>query len=234
MEKWYQKTGSEALGSFGVTTDGLSSEKAAELLKKNGENKLAEGKKKTIPQVFLSQFADLLVIILIVAAIISMFSGNIESTIVIFAVIILNAVLGFVQEYRTEKTLETLRSMTAPTAKVYRGGILTELPAEELVPGDVISIEAGDCVPADCLLRSASRLYTNESILTGEAEPVEKSAAPPDARSEELLRMGLDVPQVTSVCMKLRQMGLALPESIYTLDQALSALEGLRKGGVSC
>ena len=86
MADWYQKTGAEALSAFDVTTDGLSSEQAAERLKKNGENVLAEGKKKTVLQVFLGQFADLLVLILIAAAIISMFSGNIESTIVIFAV----------------------------------------------------------------------------------------------------------------------------------------------------
>ena len=92
MADWYQKTGEEALRHFDVTTDGLSSEQAAERLKKDGENVLAEGKKKTVLQVFLGQFADLLVLILIAAAIVSMFSGNIESTIVIFAVIIMNAI----------------------------------------------------------------------------------------------------------------------------------------------
>lgn len=100
MADWYQKTGEEALRHFDVTTDGLSSEQAAERLKKDGENVLAEGKKKTVLQVFLGQFADLLVLILIAAAIVSMFSGNIESTIVIFAVIIMNAILGTAQHVR--------------------------------------------------------------------------------------------------------------------------------------
>ena len=165
---------------------GLTAAQAAERRKQYGANALAQVKAPGPVRIFLGQFKDAMVLILIAATGISAWLGEVTDAVTILAIVILNAVLGFVQEYRTEKTLETLRSMTAPTAKVYRGGILTELPAEELVPGDVISIEAGDCVPADCLLRSASRLYTNESILTGEAEPVEKSAAPPDARTEEL------------------------------------------------
>ncbi|MBR1458335.1 MAG: HAD-IC family P-type ATPase, partial [Oscillospiraceae bacterium] len=165
---------------------GLTAAQAAERRKQYGANALAQVKAPGPVRIFLGQFKDAMVLILIAATGISAWLGEVTDAVTILAIVILNAVLGFVQEYRTEKTLETLRSMTAPTAKVYRGGILTELPAEELVPGDVISIEAGDCVPADCLLRTASRLYTNESILTGEAEPVEKSAAPPDARTEEL------------------------------------------------
>ena len=102
MKQWYQLSKDEVLNSLGVTTDGLSSDKAKELLEKNGKNILQEGKKKSVLQVFLSQFADLLVIILIVAAIISIFSGNLESTIVIFAVIILNAILGTVQHVKAE------------------------------------------------------------------------------------------------------------------------------------
>ena len=175
MEKWYQKTGSEALGSFGVTTDGLSSEKAAELLKKNGENKLAEGKKKTIPQVFLSQFADLLVIILIIAAIISMFSGNIESTIVIFAVIILNAVLGTVQHVKAEKSLDSLKSLSSPSTKVIRDGKKIEIDSKNVVEGDIIVLEAGDLVVADGRIIHNYSLQVNESSLTGESTNVDKS-----------------------------------------------------------
>ncbi|MBQ1586242.1 MAG: ATPase, partial [Ruminococcus sp.] len=112
MADWYQKTGEEALKHFDVTTDGLSSEQAAEQLKKDGKNVLAEGKKKTVLQVFLGQFADLLVLILIAAAIVSMFSGNIESTIVIFAVIIMNAILGTAQHVKAEKSLDSLKSLS--------------------------------------------------------------------------------------------------------------------------
>ena len=112
MKQWYQMSKDEVLNSLGVKTDGLSSDKAKELLEKNGKNVLQESKKKSIFQVFLSQFADLLVIILIVAAIISIFSGNLESTIVIFAVIILNAILGTVQHVKAEKSLESLKSLS--------------------------------------------------------------------------------------------------------------------------
>ena len=113
---WYQLTKEQVLEKLGVTKDGLSSKKAEELLQKNGENVLQEGKRKTALQVFLSQFADLLVIILIIAAIISMFSGNIESTIVIFAVITLNAILGTVQHINAEKSLDKMciRDRPAP------------------------------------------------------------------------------------------------------------------------
>ncbi|MGN0499543.1 MAG: cation-transporting P-type ATPase, partial [Ruminococcus sp.] len=104
MMNWYQMSKQQVIEKLGVTKDGLSSQKAVELLQQNGENVLQEGKRKTALQVFFSQFADLLVIILIIAAIISMFSGNIESTVVIFAVIILNAILGTVQHIKAEKS----------------------------------------------------------------------------------------------------------------------------------
>lgn len=175
MENWYQKSGSEALGAFGVTTDGLSSEKAKELLKKNGENKLAEGKKKSVLQVFLSQFADVLVIILIIAAIISMFSGNIESTIVIFAVIILNAVLGTVQHVKAEKSLESLKSLSSPSAKVIRDGQKIEIDSVKVVEGDIVVLEAGDLVVADGRIINNYSLQVNESSLTGESTNVDKN-----------------------------------------------------------
>ena len=174
MENWYQKSAKEALAHFDVTTDGLSSEKAKELLKQNGENKLAEGKKKTVLQVFLSQFADLLVIILIIAALISMFSGNIESTIVIFAVIILNAILGTVQHVKAEKSLESLKSLSSPSAKVIRDGTKKEIDSKKVVEGDIIVLEAGDLVVADGRIIHNYSLQVNESSLTGESTNVDK------------------------------------------------------------
>ena len=174
MENWYQKSAKEALAHFDVTTDGLSAEKAKELLKQNGENKLAEGKKKTVLQVFLSQFADLLVIILIIAALISMFSGNIESTIVIFAVIILNAILGTVQHVKAEKSLESLKSLSSPSAKVIRDGTKIEIDSKKVVEGDIIVLEAGDLVVADGRIIHNYSLQVNESSLTGESTNVDK------------------------------------------------------------
>ena len=170
MADWYQKTGEEALRHFDVTTDGLSSEQAAERLKKDGENVLAEGKKKTVLQVFLGQFADLLVLILIAAAIVSMFSGNIESTIVIFAVIIMNAILGTAQHVKAEKSLDSLKSLSSP-----RDGQKIEIDSKNVVAGDIIVLEAGDLVVADGRIIRNYSLQVNESSLTGESTNVDKN-----------------------------------------------------------
>ena len=125
--------------------------------------------------VFLEQFKDLLVVILIVAAAISMASGNLESTIVIFAVLIMNAILGTVQYLKAEKSLESLKAMSAPVAKVVRNGRRTELPGAQVVPGDIVELEAGDLVVADGRLLNCWSLKVNESSLTGESEAVEKT-----------------------------------------------------------
>ena len=175
MADWYQKTGEEALKHFDVTTDGLSSEQAAERLKKDGKNVLAEGKKKTVLQVFLGQFADLLVLILIAAAIVSMFSGNIESTIVIFAVIIMNAILGTAQHVKAEKSLDSLKSLSSPSAKVIRDGQKIEIDSKNVVAGDIIVLEAGDLVVADGRIIRNYSLQVNESSLTGESTNVDKN-----------------------------------------------------------
>lgn len=154
---------------------GLTTEQAAARQKEHGRNTLMQVKPPGPVRIFLGQFKDAMVLILLAATGISAALGEWTDAVTIVVIVLLNAILGFVQEYRTEKTLEALRSMTAPAAKVWRDGALTELPAEELVPGDVIAVEAGDCVPADCLLLTANRLYANESVLTGESEPVEKT-----------------------------------------------------------
>lgn len=175
MADWYQKTGEEALKHFDVTTDGLRSEQAAERLKRDGENVLAEGKKKTVLQVFLGQFADLLVLILIAAAIVSMFSGNIESTIVIFAVIIMNAILGTAQHVKAAKSLDSLKSLSSPSAKVIRDGQKIEIDSKNVVAGDIIVLEAGDLVVADGRIIRNYSLQVNESSLTGESTNVDKN-----------------------------------------------------------
>ena len=158
MQSWYQLPKEEVLKKFNVGTDGLSKERAQELLQQNGENALQESKKKSPLQVFLSQFADLLVIILIVAAIISLLSGNIESTIVILSVIILNAILGTVQHLKAEKSLEGLKALSSPNAKVIRGGVKREIPSKDVVEGDILVLEAGDLVVAD------GRIFHNYSL----------------------------------------------------------------------
>ncbi len=175
MKEWYKLTKEKALEQQGASIDGLSSEQAVNLLKEKGENALLEGKKKSTIQVFLEQFKDLLVIILIIAAAISMFSGNIESTIVIIAVIILNAILGTVQHEKAQKSLESLKSLSSPNAKVLRDGTKIEILSKEVVPGDILMLEAGDLVAADGRILSNFSLQVNESSLTGESTNVDKS-----------------------------------------------------------
>lgn len=172
---WYQKKGDQVLKELGVSDEGLTAAKASEVLKEKGENVLLEGRKKSAVQVFFEQFKDLLVVILIAAAIISMFSGNVESTIVIVAVIILNAILGTVQHEKAQKSLESLKSLSSPSAKVIRDGQKIEIDSREVVPGDLLLLEAGDMVVADGRILHNYSLQVNESSLTGESTNVEKS-----------------------------------------------------------
>lgn len=174
MKEWYQMHEDEVLEALGSDANGLSSEKAEALLKTHGENVLRETKKKSVWRVFAEQFADLLVIILIIAAIISMISGNVESTVVIFAVITMNAILGTVQHEKAEKSLASLKTLSAPTAKVLRGGVKGEIPSAQVVKGDILLLEAGDMVTADGRILESYSLQVNESSLTGESTNVEK------------------------------------------------------------
>lgn len=174
MRTWYQWTEEEILEDLHVTKDGHSSEAAAGLLKSKGENVLEAGKKKSTLQIFLSQFADLLVIILIIAAIISAFTGSEESTIVIIAVIILNAILGTVQHKKAEKSLDSLKSLSSPAARVIRDGQKVEIDSKDVVPGDILLLEAGDLVVADGRVLNSYSLQVNESSLTGESTSVDK------------------------------------------------------------
>ncbi len=153
---------------------GISSPQAEEKIKQYGKNTLAKEKKARPLKIFFGQFRDIMVIILLIATVISFFLGEIYDAVTIIVIVLVNAILGFVQEYKTEKTLLALKNMTAPTAKVYRDGKLTELPAADLVPDDVIVLEAGDKVPADAVLLHAKGVLAEESILTGESAAVPK------------------------------------------------------------
>lgn len=160
-----------------VTKEGLTSQQVDKIRQEKGENILQEGKKKSIFQVFISQFADLLVVILIVAAVISMFSGNVESTIVILLVLVMNAVLGTIQHVKAQRSLESLKQLSSPCAKVIRDGVKQEVPSREIVPGDIVMLEAGDMIVADGRILHNYSLQVNESSLTGESTNVEKSDA---------------------------------------------------------
>ena len=174
MKEWYQISAEEVKKKMETSEHGLTTEEAAKRLAQYGENVLAEGKKKSVFAVFFGQFADLLVGILIVAAAISACSGNPESTFVILVVIVLNALLGTIQYVKAEKSLESLKDLTSPNAKVLRSGVKVEIPAKEVVPGDLLLLEAGDMVAADGRIRRSYSLQVNESSLTGESTNVEK------------------------------------------------------------
>lgn len=174
MEKFFSKHHEEVLKNFNVSKSGLSENQVKENLDKFGYNQLTEKQKQTIMQVFLSQFKDLLVIILIIAAIISAATGNLESTLVIFAVIILNSILGTVQHFKAEASLDSLKALSSPSAKVYRNGKKVEVQSKEIVPGDILILEAGDMVAADGRIIENFSLQVNESSLTGESESVNK------------------------------------------------------------
>lgn len=173
---FWTRTPAEALTELEAKSTGLTSAQAAERLEKHGKNALAEGKKKPLIVIFFEQFKDLLVAILIAAALISMVSGNTESTLVIFAVLILNAILGTVQHVKAEKSLESLKAMSSPNAKVLRDGNRVEVPSPQVVPGDIVLLEAGDMVVADGRILENYSLRINESSLTGESEGVDKTA----------------------------------------------------------
>lgn len=173
-EDWNYST-QELLQKFDVTEQGLNNARVEETRRQTGENILQEGKRKSTLEVFLGQFCDLLVVILIIAAIISMFSGNVESTIVILLVLIMNAVLGTVQHIKAQRSLESLKQLSAPNAKVIRNGVKQEIPSREIVPGDIVMLEAGDMIVADGRILHNYSLQVNESSLTGESTNVEKT-----------------------------------------------------------
>jgi len=174
MGEWYQKSGAAALKEMHTSQAGLTQKEAQRRLRESGENALKEGRRKKAWQVFLEQFQDLLVIILIVAAVISMMSDNMESTAVIFAVITLNAVLGTVQHEKAQKSLDSLKKLTSPSTHVMRGGQKQAIPSAQVVPGDIMLLEAGDLAAADGRLLECHNLQMNESSLTGESEVVSK------------------------------------------------------------
>lgn len=175
MKAYYRESKEEVLKQLGANEQqGLTSKAAQEKLAQVGPNALVEGKKKSVVEVFLEQFKDLMVIILIVAAVISAFTGNLESTAVIIVVLILNAILGTVQHVKAEKSLEALKSLSAPAAKVLRDGKKQEIAAKDVVPGDILLLEAGDLVTADGRILDNFSLQVNESSLTGESTNIDK------------------------------------------------------------
>ena len=174
QSKWHALTADEAITQLETTRDGLSQEQVSQRLSSCGPNKLPEAPQASTLARFLKQFANLLVIVLMVAGILTAFLQHWIDTAVIFAVVIVNALIGVVQEGKAEKAMDSIRQMLALKAAVIRNGKRRTVAGEELVPGDVVLLEAGDKVPADIRLLSSHSLAIQESLLTGESLPVEK------------------------------------------------------------
>ncbi|MEW6001856.1 MAG: cation-translocating P-type ATPase [Nitrospirota bacterium] len=171
---WYKKEVEDVLTILKTGREGLSSEEVERRLKEYGPNELKERKKKTPLMMFLDQFRDFMILVLIVAAVISGIIGELSDTAAILVIVILNAVIGFIQEYRAEKAMTALKKMAAPAAIAIRGGLPENINAAEIVPGDIVILETGKIIPADMRLTEAVQLKVEEAALTGESVPVEK------------------------------------------------------------
>ncbi len=180
---WHAESPAAALAALDSSPHGLSSAEAKERLARHGPNALPEGRRRSPLRMLADQFADFMIVVLIAAAVISGIVGEPSDTLAIVVIVLLNAVIGFVQEWRAERAMAALRLMAAPTARVRRDGTVATLPADALVPGDIVLLEAGNVVPADLRLVEAAQLRCAEAALTGESHPVEKrTEALPDAR----------------------------------------------------
>ncbi len=173
---WHQRSGGDAVRSLNVDKRlGLSNSEADRRHATYGPNELKEGKRRTVVRMFLTQFADFMIIVLIAAAVVSGVIGEAIDALAIIIIVVLNAVIGAVQEYRAERAMAALKSMAAPTARILREGHVSTLAARGIVPGDIVLLEAGNVVPADLRLLETARLQVDEAALTGESHAVEKS-----------------------------------------------------------
>ncbi len=175
---WYQLSIKEALQQAGADPQGLSTAEVKERQLKNGRNELQEAKKKSIAQLLFSQFTDVMILVLLAAAVVSGFIGDLTDTIVILVIVFLNAAIGFLQEFRAEKAMKALKQMTVSQARVLRDGSTAWLPATELVTGDMILLEAGNAIPADVRITESFNLTVEEAALTGESQSIIKTTDP--------------------------------------------------------
>ena len=173
---WHLLSITEIAELLNSTPSGIGNSIASERLSEYGKNEIEDTKKKTVWQIILHQLTDFMILILIVVAIISGFLGDLTDTFIILAIIIINATVGFIQEYRSEKAMEALKNMVPSCARVMREGNTLEITAAELVPGDVVLLEAGNIIPADIRFFETHQIKVDESALTGESHNVEKNS----------------------------------------------------------
>lgn len=180
MKDWYKKSKEEVSAELGTSPKGISDTEADVRLQEHGPNKLAEKRQKSPFKLLLQQFTETMVLILIAAALLSLFLGKTTEAVAIMAIVLLFGFLGFFQEYRAERAMAALNRMVVPKVRVRRNGVTKEISAKELVPGDIVELEAGNVVPADLRVLNAFNLKIQEAALTGESEPVEKDVDPID------------------------------------------------------
>ena len=206
---WYQLDTAKLMEKLESSDRGLSPVEAERRLESHGPNELVEKARKSPWTMFLDQFKDFMIMVLIAAALVSGLIGEISDTIAIVVIVALNAVLGFVQEYRAEKAMAALKKMASPSATVVRDGRAESVDSKMLVPGDLVVLEAGNIVPADIRLTQAARLRIDEATLTGESAPVEKDSA---AIEEE----GLPVADRKNMAHKGTQVAFGRGEGLVT------------------
>jgi Ca2+-transporting ATPase len=185
--KWHKLSADDAIKETGSSPKGLSTSEAERKLREFGPNELQETKRKSITAILISQFKDLMILILLGAAIISGIVGDLTDMIIILIIVILNAIIGFFQEYRAEKAMQALKQMAIAKTNVLRDEKINSLPANELVPGDIISLEAGNVIPADIRIIESVNLKIEEAALTGESEAADKVS---DAITEDDVTLG--------------------------------------------
>lgn len=226
---WYKLTKEEVLKELRVDPEkGLAEQEVEERRKKYGENKIPEKKSKSFINIFFSQFKEFLTIVLIIATLISFLLGEIKDAVAILIIVIINAILGSVQEYKAEKTLESLKSYVSPKANVLRDGKIIKVDIEELVPGDIVLIEEGEKIPADLRLIETNNLQVDESILTGESVPVRKDAdfvAQEDITLGDQINMAFKGTTVVSGRGKGVVVGTGLNTALGDIAKMLSEME---------
>jgi Ca2+-transporting ATPase len=226
----FRKTVDQALADLGVDVHtGLSEQQAAERLAQYGPNKLAEGKRAGPLKIFLDQFKNIMVLVLLAAAVISGLTHDLTDTFVILAIAVINAVIGFLQEYQADQAMAALKRLSQPLAKVVREGKVLEISSESLVPGDIILIEAGARIPADVRILEAASLRIEESSLTGESLPVEKTLRP--LGSDVSLADRSNMAFLGTTCVYGRGRGLVAATGMDTqLGRIASSIQTLKDG----
>ncbi len=229
--KYYQKSIKETESELNTSLHtGLSESEVRERLEKIGPNQLKEGKKRTVWNMLLDQFKDVLIIILLISAVVSVLLGEITDAIVIGIIVLLNATMSVLQEYRAEKSLDALKKMTVPETLVIRNGQQKKIKSHQLVPGDIVLLESGDRIPADLRLVELSDMRIQEAVLTGESEPVEKNIQAIDTMEEVSLGDRLNMAYMGTSVIAGRGKGLVVATSMNTeMGQIAEMLQEQKK-----